>query len=90
MANSKKFKMLQDSKYVLAKKTPLMPAFEPKGFWRGIKALKNIRIINAGVVLEFIEERKKQSNMWYKVKIQGTLVTGWINGINLEVNNAAN
>jgi len=90
MLNSEKFNMLKKSKYVLCKKIPLMPVFEPRGFWGTIKALKKIKTINAGVVLEFLEERKKQNHMWYKVRIQGTVITGWINGINLEVNNAIN
>lgn len=62
--------------YVLPKKVPLMPEFEPQD---PLKALENAKEIDSGNLIEVISTKYKSGTPWYEVKVLNSTETGWVN-----------
>ncbi len=64
--------------YVLSRRTPLMPHYDPSN---PLVTLKQAKSLREGVLVTIRKRKKPRVGLWYRVKAMATndVVYGWIN-----------
>ncbi len=76
--------LIINKRYVLSKKTPLMPSPNPKDV---IKALKKSFSLKPNVIIQIVSKKQLGSSLWYEVFVYSSnkkfIGHGWINDASL-------